>query len=148
MGTVTSHIFFLLLSGRISDSFPLRQDLMKIGILGLIFAAPIMFGMFESESQTGYVIAQMQLALCLSFVQGGIAAWEVELWMADPTLSFTGVAMGHNLAACFFGGTTPLFCTFLFYYSVGKSEDFYSSSDLYYRIIPGLYISLLGCVAL
>jgi len=146
--TVTCYIFFLVMSGKISDSFPHRQDLMKFGIVGVIFAAPIMFALFESESQTGYLIAQLQYALCLSFIQGGIAAWEVELWMADPTLSFTGVAMGHNLASCFFGGTTPLFCTMLFYYSINMSEDYYSSRDLYFRMIPGLYISLIGCISL
>jgi len=148
LATVTCHIFFLLISGKISDSFPHRQDLLKFGIIAVIFVAPIMFGMFESESQTGYLIAQLQYALCLSFIQGGIAAWEVELWMADPTLSFTGVAMGHNLAACFFGGSTPLFCTLLYYVSIDISDDFYSSTDLFFRVIPGLYISILGCLAL
>merc|ERR1712157_350978 len=104
--------------------------------------------MFESESGTGYFLAQLQFAFCTSLIQGGLAAWEVELWMADPTLSFTGVAMGHNMAACVFGGTTPLIATCLYYFALDKSNDLYSSSDLYFRIIPGLYITFLGCISL
>merc|ERR1719203_833723 len=148
LSVVSIYILFLLCAGKISDKFPHRQDLMKIGILGVTIAAPVMFAMFESESGTGYFLAQLQYAFCMSLIQGGLAAWEVELWMADPTLSFTGVAMGHNIAACFFGGTTPLFATCLYYFGLHKSYDPYSSTDIYYRMIPGFYISLLGCISL
>ena len=140
------HIFFLLMSGKFSDTFPHRMDLMRIGQLGIIVSCPTMFGMFESESFWGYLLGQLQFGLCLAFVEGSIAAWEVELWMADPTLSFTGVAIGHNLAATVFGGTMPLVATYLFYRSdelAGDNED-----ALFPRLIPGLYISVLGCLSL
>jgi hypothetical protein len=35
------------------------------------------------------------------------------LWMADPTLSFVGVAIGHNLSSALLRGTMPLIATFL-----------------------------------
>jgi len=148
LACVSCYILFLLAAGKLSDKFPHRQDLMKIGILGCTFAAPVMFAMFESESPTGYFFAQLQYALCMSLIQGGLAAWEVELWMADPTLSFTGVAMGHNFSATLFGGTTPLVATMLYYFALNKKNDPYSSSDIYWRMIPGLYVSLLGCISL
>eukprot|EP00543_Licmophora_paradoxa_P015261 CAMPEP_0202459450 /NCGR_PEP_ID=MMETSP1360-20130828/35760_1 /ASSEMBLY_ACC=CAM_ASM_000848 /TAXON_ID=515479 /ORGANISM="Licmophora paradoxa, Strain CCMP2313" /LENGTH=582 /DNA_ID=CAMNT_0049080535 /DNA_START=21 /DNA_END=1769 /DNA_ORIENTATION=+ len=140
------YIFFLLIAGKLSDLFPHRMDLIRIGLPGLIIGCPTMFGMFESESWWGYLFGQVQFGLCLSFVQGCMAAWEVELWMADPTLSFTGVAIGHNLASTIFGGTMPLVATYLFYRSeqaAGGDEDAF-----YVRLIPGLYISFLGCVSL
>ena len=109
------YIFFILCAGKLSDKFPHRMDLFRIGFPGIIVGAPAMFAMFESESVLGYLVAQIMFAFCLALVEGGKAAWEVELWMADPTLSFTGVAIGHNIAATIFGGTMPLVATFLFY---------------------------------
>lgn len=139
------HIFFLLMAGKLSDTFPHRMDLVRIGLPGIIIGAPTMFGLFESESWAGYVFAQVQYSLFLSFVQGSMAAWEVELWMADPTLSFTGVAIGHNVAATIFGGTMPLVATFLYYQSnkIDVGEDI-----LWPHLLPGFYISILGCVSL
>jgi MHS family proline/betaine transporter-like MFS transporter len=144
---VGCYIFLLLIAGKLSDMFPHRMDLVRIGLPGVIIGCPVMFGMFESESYWGYLFGQLQFAICLSFVQGCMAAWEVELWMADPTLSFTGVAIGHNIAATVFGGTMPLVATFLFYRSDALAEN--SGDDsLYPRLIPGLYISLLGSISL
>uniref|UniRef100_A0A7S2UQH4 Major facilitator superfamily (MFS) profile domain-containing protein n=2 Tax=Attheya septentrionalis TaxID=420275 RepID=A0A7S2UQH4_9STRA len=141
---VGTYIFLLMSAGKISDSFPHRMDLIRIGLPGVIVACPVMFGMFESESWIGLLLGQLQYAVCLSMVQGGMAAWEVELWMADPTLSFTGVALGHNLASTIFGGTMPLVATWLFY----RAEKFEGDDDfLFTKVLPGLYISFLGCVS-
>jgi len=139
------YIFFVLLMGKASDDFPHRMDLMRIGLPGIIIGCPTMFGMFESESFWGYFFGQAQFAFCLAMVHGPIAAWEVELWMADPTLSFTGVAIGHNLAATLFGGTMPLVATFLYYRSDALAGD--NDDSLYPRLIPGFYISVLGCLS-
>lgn len=79
-------IFFILMAGKLSDTFPHRMDLMRIGLPGIIVACPCMFLLFESESWVGYVLAQLMFGFCLALVQGGMAAFEVELWMADPTL--------------------------------------------------------------
>lgn len=143
---VGSYIFFILLAGKLSDKFPHRMDLIRIGLPGVIVGAPAMFGMFESESQLGCFIAQIMFAFCLAMVEGNKAAWEVELWMADPTLSFTGVAVGHNVAATLFGGTMPLVATFLFMQSSKLQND--TEDVLWPRMIPGFYISILGCISL
>jgi len=149
---VTTYIVFLLLAGRASDSFPHRKDLMFIGLPGLIVACPVMFSMFESEQWWGFFIGQILLAACLAMVNGGMAAFEVELWMSDPTLSYTGVAVGHNMAATLFGGTMPLVATALYYKSVDLVNvdemypDFFNT--LVPKMLPGLYISLLGMLSL
>jgi hypothetical protein len=139
------YIFFLLSAGKLSDMFPHRIDLMRIGLPAMIVAGPVMFGMFESESYLGYLVAQIMFAFCLALVEGCKAAWEVELWMADPTLSFTGVAIGHNVASTIFGGTMPLVATFLYY---REEKLMRSADDLWPRLLPGLYLSLLGCLSL
>lgn len=143
---VACYIFFLLLAGKLSDKFPHRMDLIRIGLPGVIVGAPAMFAMFESDSFIGCLIAQIMFAFCLAMVEGNKAAWEVELWMADPTLSFTGVAIGHNIAATLFGGTMPLVATFLYYRSVDIINV--DGDALWPRMIPGFYISVLGCVSL
>ena len=123
---VAFHIVFVIVSGYCSDRFPHRTDLVRIGLPAVIVGCPTMFGMFESESWWGILIAQIQSSACLSMVQGCMAAFEVELWMADPTLSFTGVAIGHNLSSTLFGGTMPLVATYLYYLSedlVGEEDD-------------------------
>lgn len=143
---VGAYIFFLLIAGKMSDTFPHRMDLMRIGIPAIIVACPTMFGIFESESWYGYLFGQLQFAFVLALVEGCKAAWEVELWMADPTLSFTGVAIGHNLSSTLFGGTMPLVATFLYYRAnVWAGDD---EEALLPRLVPGLYISLLGCISL
>jgi hypothetical protein len=145
------YIIFLLCAGKLSDTFPHRMDLMRIGLPGIIVACPTMFGMFATESWWGYFLGQILLAGCLSLVNGGLAAFEVEMWMSDPTLSFTGVAVGHNLAATLFGGTMPLVATFLYYKSQElvdeDSEDDFLHSMLP-SMLPGFYISVLGLVSL
>lgn len=176
---VSTYIALVLVCGRLSDSFHHRSDLIRIGLCGIVAGAPVMFGMFECESVAGILIAQLQYAGCMALVQGGIAAWEVELWMSEPTLSFTGVAVGHNLSASFFGGTMPIVATFLYYYSDDlinggsnrngdDAEDYYdyrqngvnnnneqgyinddeNGYDLLKRLIPGVFVSLLGLNAL
>ena len=142
---VTIHIFFVILGGKLSDKFLHRSDLIKIGVTAVIVACPVMFGMFECESKLGIFIAQVQFSACLSLVHGGIAAWEVELWMPDPSLSFTGVAVGHNISSTLFGGTMPMIATYLFYFSDNLNDD---DDYLYKRLIPGLSVSFLGLIAL
>ncbi|KAL3912040.1 MAG: hypothetical protein SGARI_001353 [Bacillariaceae sp.] len=145
------YIVFLLTCGKLSDQFAHRMDLMRIGLPGIIAACPVMFAMFETDTWWGFFLGQVLLAGCLSMVNGGLAAFEVEMWMADPTLSFTGVAVGHNLAATLFGGTMPLAATFLYYKSQEiveeqDQEDFLHS--LLPRMLPGFYISILGLLSL
>eukprot|EP00934_Nitzschia_sp_Nitz4_P002871 Nitzschia sp. Nitz4//scaffold27_size158506//108195//110418//NITZ4_002613-RA/size158506-snap-gene-0.203-mRNA-1//1//CDS//3329545527//2861//frame0 len=147
---VGCYIFFLLMSGKASDSFEHRTDLVRIGLPGLIAGCPTMFALFESESWWGILFGQLQFAVCLSMVQGCMAAFEVELWMDDPTLSFTGVAIGHNVTSTLFGGTMPLVATFLYYLSnslvVDEYGDFFES--LLPRLLPGFYVSLLSLISL
>jgi MFS family permease len=151
---VCCYIFFLLIAGNLSDKFPHRMDLVRIGLPGIIVGCPTMFGMFESESWWGYLWGQLQFAACLSMVQGCMGAWQVELWMADPTLSFTAVAIGHNVASTLFGGTMPLIATFLYYRSAQLAADNDAATDaedvvhsLLPRLIPGFYISILGIIS-
>lgn len=143
---VGCHVFFLLIAGKLSDTFPHRMDLVRIGLPGIIIACPTMFAMFESESWFGYLLAQLMFSACLAMVQGSMAAWEVELWMSDPTLSFTGVAIGHNLASTIFGGTMPLVATYLFYRADETIDG--DNDELWPRLLPGIYISFLGCLSL
>ena len=149
---VGTYIVMLLFSGQASDRFPHRKDLMCIGLPGLIVACPVMFAMFETESWWGIFLGQILLATCLALVTGGMAALEVELWMADPTLSFTGVAVGHNTAATLFGGTMPLVATALYYESTTMvdPEEMYPNffNTLVPQMLPGFYISLLGLISL
>ena len=136
----------IIISGKFSDSFPHRMDLFRIGLPGIFVACPVMFGMFESNSIIGVFIAQMQFALCLAMLEGGKAAWEVELFLGDPSLSFTGVAVGHNMSSTLFGGTMPLICTYLF----SRGEDLIDENGekLLYHLIPGFYVSLLAAISL
>jgi MHS family proline/betaine transporter-like MFS transporter len=145
------YMFVLIAGGKISDQFEHRMDLIRIAIPGVIVSAPVMYAMFECDSLLGITLAQCQMAFCLALLQGGMAAYEVELWMADPSLSFTGVAIGHNLGSCFFGGTLPLIATSLYYRGadmIDNAEGMAGEDLLLPRILPGLYISCLGVLGL
>jgi len=149
--TIVFYMCVLIAAGRLSDQFEHRMDLIRIAIPGVIISAPVMYGMFECDSMLGILLAQFQMALCLALLQGGMAAYEVELWMADPSLSFTGVAIGHNLGSCFFGGTLPLIATSLFYTGsdmIQNKGSWSAEEDLLPHLLPGLYISVLGLLGL
>lgn len=155
MLTVSFHIPMLVINGRWSDTFYHRKHLLRIGICGTIVAAPVMMYMFESvdSSFVGLLIAQLLMALCVSMMHGSNGAYEVESWMADPALTFTGVAVSHNLSACIFGGSMPLIGTYLVYLADDQiSEHGMSSHDSigYYlwRMLPGFYISIFGFISL
>ena len=136
----------IIISGKFSDSFPHRMDLFRIGLPGICVACPVMFGMFESCSFIGIFLAQIQFALCLAMIEGGKAAWEVELFLGDPSLSFTGVAVGHNVSSTLFGGTMPLICTYLFTCGNDLMNEY--GEHLLYRLIPGFYVSTLAIISL
>jgi MHS family proline/betaine transporter-like MFS transporter len=146
---VVFYIIVLIAAGSLSDKFEHRMDLIRIALPGVIVGAPVMFGLFESESEWGIILAQFQFCLCVALLQGGMAAYEVELWMADPSLSFTGVAIGHNLASLIFSGTLPLVATGLVYWGEDMISNSHKSEDpLLPRLFPGFYISFLGLLGL
>ena len=147
---VALFIIFDIIGGKISDKCPHRMDSIRIGVAGIMMACPVMFALFETETMTGYVLGQFMLCFCSALVCGGVGAWEVELWMGDPTLSFTGVAIGHNTSATLFGGSLPIIATFL-YYRADELVAKYPTNDavlLFARMLPGLYVSLLTCLSL
>jgi len=154
---VAVYMVLLLIQGRWSDTMPHRRDLLRIGLPGLIVATPVLMYLLEAtcsdedgNSNLWYIfIAQLLMTVCLSMVQGCIGSYEVESWMADPTVSYTGVAIGHNLAAMLFGGTLPLIATSLVVWTGNKNEnDDSSSSSSWWCLAPGLYLSILACVSL
>lgn len=149
---VALYIVLIVFSGRASDTFPHRRDLMRIGLPGVAVACPVMFMMIETGTFWGIFLGQVLLACCLALVNGGMAAFEVECWMADPTMSFTGVAVGHNMAATLFGGTLPLVATGLYYKSVElvNEDEMYPNffNTLLPQMLPGFYVTILSMLAL
>ena len=147
---VALFIIFEIIGGKISDKCPHRVDSMRIGVAGIMMACPVMFALFETETLVGYVLGQFMLCFCLALVCGAVGAWEVELWMGDPTLCFTGVAIGHNTSATLFGGTLPVIATFI-YYRADELISKYPNNEsvvLFARMLPGLYVSILTCLSL
>jgi len=143
-------IILEVIAGKISDKCAHRIDSIRIGVAGIMMACPVMFSLFETETMVGYVLGQFMLCFCSALVCGAVGAWEVELWMGDPTLSFTGVAIGHNTSATLFGGTLPVIATFLYYRSEELVTNYPNNGAivLFARMLPGLYISLLTCLSL
>lgn len=101
-----------------------------LGMGGVLLCA-IPFFMVLAEGQIEHVI--MAEAFITSLLMIGGAAVPGLMWEAFPTsVRFTAAALSYNIATTFFGGLTPLICTFLI--------------SLYGPIAPSYW--LCGCAAL
>ncbi|RII20575.1 Proline/betaine transporter [Streptomyces sp. YIM 130001] len=140
MGYEESHGLLLLIAtmvvlmliinqvGRLSDHFG-RKPLLTVGMLGFLVLSAPAFLLVQQGSVVAVLGGMMMLGLSLVCLLGTMSAALPALF---PTqVRYGGLAVGYNLSASLFGGTTPLVVTamisvtgtdmFPAYYAMGAS---------------------------
>jgi len=106
--TLFFYIIVVLISGRWNDSNPPRIQGIVLGMIGVITVTPLMLLSIETRVPSTIFFSMIVHAAVLAFGYSGCASWQVELWRKHPKVTYTGVALGHNLSGCIFGGTLPV----------------------------------------
>ncbi|GMI04914.1 hypothetical protein TrVE_jg12135 [Triparma verrucosa] len=106
--TLLWYILVVLTAGRWNDRNPPRIQGIVLGMLGVISATPLMLLSIETRVPSTIFFAMIVHAAVLAFGYSGCASWQVEIWRKHPRVTYTGVALGHNISGCFFGGTLPV----------------------------------------
>lgn len=107
MSVLVYYIIMTLYWGSIVDSLPPRSLPVAMGLTGAISAVPFLLLSIETRVPSIIWSAEIVFATFLSFGYAGVASWQVELWSSFPRVSYSGVAVCHNIAASAFGGTLP-----------------------------------------
>lgn len=101
--------FSILVGGVLADRFGTRQVYLT-GILCLIVLTYPLFLLFNLHSLIWVVISYLIFSLFFGFIPGSYSAMLSTLF---PTaVRYSGIAMSYNLAYAFFGGFSPIICTF------------------------------------
>lgn len=132
MISMTVELGTLLWFGHLSDKYG-RKAIFLIGAIGLmVFALPF-FWLIDTR-QTSLIFLAFLVAnpICHGAMIGTMPAYFSELF--SPEVRYTGVAIGHEVAAVFAGGMSPLIATALL-------AKFGSAWPV------GLYLILLGGIS-
>ena len=118
-------------AGRLSDSLG-RKPVMLVAsaILGVI-AYP-MFILLDHGNMLVALAVQVTFAVLVGCIQGPLPAFLVESFPASSR--YTAIGLSYNITLAIFGGTAPLFCTWL----ISETGDLAS---------PALYLAVLAVIS-
>ncbi len=110
--TITLAVLIILIpcSGFLSDKFG-RKVILGISFIGFILLSYPLFELFFKSTFEAILAAGLAFAIFEALLQGALPALMTELF---PTkIRFTGLSVSYNISLALFGGTTPVFCTWL-----------------------------------
>ncbi|QEG33965.1 MFS transporter [Bythopirellula goksoeyrii] len=120
------------LAGRLGDLIGYKTVLVASS-LGIGLTAYPLFRWMDSGSVVAVSVAMGVFAVFMAGLQATLAVAMAELF--PPRLRFSGTAIGYNLTLALFGGTAPLFATWL----IAKTGDLTS---------PAWYLTVVAIVSL
>lgn len=120
------------LAGRLAD-FIGYKTVLAASSLGIGVTAYPLFHWMDGGSMVAVCVAMSVFAVFMAGVQATLAVAMAELFPAR--LRYSGTAIGYNLTLAIFGGTAPLFATWL----IAKTGDLTS---------PAWYLTIVAIVSL
>jgi MFS family permease len=127
-----SNLFWLPISGALSDRIGRRPLLLGGTIAAILTAYPVLSWLINSPSVGHLVIAELWLSLIYGFYNGALVVYLTEIMPEDVRTS--GFSMAYSLATIL-GGMTPAICTALIH-ETGNGA------------MPGAWMSFAAVVAL
>ncbi len=121
-------VVMIPVAGWLSDQWGRKKMLITASALMAISAYPL-FLMIEHANMVAALAIQCTFALMVAVVQGSTPTLMVEMFPARNRYCATG--LGYNVTLALFGGTAPLFCTWL----IEKSGNVAS---------PGIYLAIVA----
>lgn len=128
-----SNLFWLPVSGAVSDRIGRRPILIATTVLTLLTAYPALSWLVSSPSFGRLLAVELWLSFLYGCYNGAMVVFLTEIMPAK--VRATGFALAYSLAAAIFGGTTPLIATWL----IGATGD---------RAIPGVWLSIVAVLGL
>ncbi len=120
------------LAGRLGDRIGYKAVL-SVSSLGLALTAYPLFRWIDGASLVAVVVAMGIFALFVAGLQATLAAAMAETF--PPRLRYSGTALGYNLTLAIFGGTAPLFNTWL----ITQTGDLRA---------PAWYVTIIAAISL
>jgi len=108
------------LFGALSDRIGRLNMLLICGVLGVVFAVPLMAAIGAGTTRAGVLWPLMGALALISFVTSISGLVKAELFSAPERA--TGVAIGHSIGVALFGGTTEWIA--LWFKSIGHGPWF------------------------
>lgn len=127
-------VILIPVAGHLSDLWGRKKMLISASVAMAVFAYPL-FVLIEQANLLTALAIQSLFALIVAVIQGATPTLMVEMFPAQNRYCATG--LGYNLTLALFGGTAPLFCTWL----IKQSGNLAS---------PGIYlviVSAISCIA-
>ena len=128
-----SNLFWLPMSGALSDRIGRRPILIATAVLTLLTAYPALSWLVCAPSLGRLLGVELWLSFLFGCYNGAMVVFLTEIMPA--AVRATGFALAYSLATAMFGGTTPLIATWL----IGQTGD---------RAIPGAWLSLVALLSL
>ncbi|RZA09638.1 MAG: MFS transporter [Proteobacteria bacterium] len=105
-----SNLFWLPISGALSDRIGRRPILLLFSLLAAVSAYPALLWLSSAPSYSRLIIVELWLSLLYAFYNGTLICYLTEIMPAH--IRTTGFSLAYSLAVCA-GGFTPFFCTWL-----------------------------------
>ena len=128
-----SNLFWLPVSGALSDRVGRRPILIATTVLTLLTAYPALSWLVSAPSFGRLLGVELWLSFLFGCYNGAMVVFLTEIM--PPRVRATGFALAYSLATAIFGGSTPLIATWL----IGETGN---------RAIPGAWLSLVALLGL
>ena len=128
-----SNLFWLPVSGALSDRIGRRPILIAATVLTLLTAYPALSWMVSAPSFGRLLGVELWLSFLFGCYNGAMVVFLTEVMPAQ--VRATGFSLAYSLATAIFGGTTPLIATWL----IRETGD---------RAIPGAWLSVVALLGL
>jgi MFS family permease len=128
-----SNLFWLPVSGALSDRIGRRPILIATTVLTLLTAYPALSWLVCAPSFGRLLGVELWLSFLFGCYNGAMTVFLTEIM--PPMVRATGFALAYSLATAIFGGTTPLIVTWL----IRETGN---------RAIPGAWLSLVALLGL
>ena len=128
-----SNLFWLPVSGALSDRIGRRPILIATTVLTLLTAYPALSWLVCAPSFGRLLGVELWLSFLFGCYNGAMTVFLTEIM--PPMVRATGFALAYSLATAIFGGTTPLIATWL----IRQTGN---------RAIPGAWLSLVALLGL
>jgi MFS family permease len=127
-----SNLFWLPLSGALSDRVGRKPILVAMTVLAITSAYPVMVWLTTAPSFSRLLAAELWLSFIFGVYNGANVVYLTEI--VPPRVRASGFSLAYSLATCV-GGFTPVVCTWL----IGLTHN---------KAIPGMWLSGVAVLAL
>src|SRR5207237_3565187 len=128
-----TNMFWLPLSGALSDRIGRRRILVTCGMLALVSAYPAMSWLVEAPSFSRLLAVELWLSFLFGCWNGAMIPFLTEIMPAKVRTS--AFSLAYSLATAIFGGFTPMIATWLIHATGNKA-------------MPGAWLSLAALCGL